>query len=314
MGLRETFYTHVSGSDGLHLSVLRIEPDNEAKIKGIVQLVHGMAEHKERYIDFMKFLANKGYVVVIHDNRGHGASVKSKDDLGFMYSGGYKALIEDVHEITLETKEYVKEATGRDDLPFALLGHSMGSAAVRCYIREYDDEIDKLGVLGCPSERKETAIGLRFVQLLQMFVGARKRSKLVAMIVMGSYNQKFKDEGMSNSWLCSDPEVVREYNADPLCGYKYTISGYIDVIKLTLLTYTDKGYGMKNPGLKIKFFSGSDDPCGISKDAIRKAIRLIRKQGYRNISGKIYSGMRHEILNERGKEKVYADILKFIQS
>lgn len=314
MVIRESFYTHISGSDGLPLSVLRIEPDNSSNIKGIVQLVHGMAEHKERYIDFMKFLAQKGYVTVIHDNRGHGDSVKTKDDLGFLYTGGYKAFIEDIHEITLETKKYVRDELGIEAYPYILMGHSMGSLAVRCYIRKYDNEINYLGVLGCPSEKKIAVIGLKFIQLLEKILGSRKRSKLVDYIVTGDYSRKFKDEGIKNAWMCSDPEVVRRYEEDPLCGFIFTINGYIDLIKLHLLTYSDEKIETKNPNLKIKFFSGGEDPCGISKAAIRKAMRFIRKQGYKKISGKIYPGMRHEVINEIGKEKVYADILKFIQS
>ena len=41
-----------------------------------------MCEHKERYYGFMEYLTGYGYVTVIHDHRGHGASVKDKTDLG----------------------------------------------------------------------------------------------------------------------------------------------------------------------------------------------------------------------------------------
>ena len=313
MIIRESFYTHISGSDELPLSVIRIEPDDSMKVKGIIQLVHGMAEHKERYIEFMKFLARKGFITVIHDNRGHGESVKKSEDLGYMYSGGYKALIEDIHEITLETKEYAFEATGNDKLPFTLLGHSMGSLAVRCYIKKYDYEIDKLCVLGCPSERKGVNAGLMVVKLFGKILGKKTRSELVSKLVMGGYGNAFKEDNIKNAWLCSDLEQVRKYNDDPLCGFTFTIDGYINTIELTKMTYDDSGYEMNNPNLKIKFFSGKDDPCGISKEAIRLAIRKIRKHGYKNISGKLYSGMRHEILNGRNHEMVWNEILQFIK-
>ena len=313
MIIRESYYTHVSGSDGLSLAVLRIEPDDSSHIKGIVQVVHGMTEHKSRYIEFMKFLAQKGYITVIHDHRGHGDSVKSRDDLGFMYSGGYKALIEDTHEITREIKEYAYGETGRDDLPFTLIGHSMGSLVVRCFIKKYDNEIDNLCVLGCPSERKDAAIGLKFVQLMEKIKGPRFRSKLVTHIITGSYNKRFKDDNIEKAWTSSDLNSVRRLNDDPDCGFIFTLSAYIEMIKLTLETYSDKGYEKKNPKLRIKFFSGKEDPCGISTEAIRNAMRHIRKHGYKNLSGKIYPGMRHEVLNEREKEKVWKDILKFIE-
>ena len=76
----ESFYIP-SKVDGLQLSVMTITPDC-API-GIVQISHGMCEHKERYLDFMNELAHQGYLCVIHDHRGHGKSVKNRDDLGY---------------------------------------------------------------------------------------------------------------------------------------------------------------------------------------------------------------------------------------
>lgn len=56
-----------SSYDGLMLYGLIEEP--KKKPVGIVQISHGMAENKERYKDFMKFLSNHGYIAVIHDYR-----------------------------------------------------------------------------------------------------------------------------------------------------------------------------------------------------------------------------------------------------
>lgn len=64
-----------SEADGLEISVMALIPDKKP-YRAVVQLVHGMSEHKERYIPFMQYLAKLGYVVVIHDHRGHGKSVK----------------------------------------------------------------------------------------------------------------------------------------------------------------------------------------------------------------------------------------------
>ena len=49
----------------LHLS-------NAALILGLVQISHGMAEHKARYQEFIGFLNKNGFHVAIHDHRGHG--------------------------------------------------------------------------------------------------------------------------------------------------------------------------------------------------------------------------------------------------
>ena len=93
VGWRENMAIKYEGSflseaDTLEISVLCLMPEPGIKPRAIVQLVHGMSEHKERYIPFMQYLAKLGYVVVIHDHRGHGKSVKHQDDLGFTYGGG----------------------------------------------------------------------------------------------------------------------------------------------------------------------------------------------------------------------------------
>ena len=66
--VKKTVYL-TSKQDGLKLHVLLMEPEGEPK--GIVQIVHGMAEHKERYEPFMEMLCKHGYISVIHDHRGH---------------------------------------------------------------------------------------------------------------------------------------------------------------------------------------------------------------------------------------------------
>lgn len=42
--------------------------------RGIVQIVHGMSEHIERYAPFASFLVSKGFVVCANDHVGHGKS------------------------------------------------------------------------------------------------------------------------------------------------------------------------------------------------------------------------------------------------
>ena len=310
--MKETKYKHISRTDGLSLDVLRIEPDKAEEIKGIVQLVHGMNEYKERYIPFMNYLAENGYITVIHDHRGHGASVKCADDLGYMYEGGYVALVRDTYEITREIKAYGKKITGKI-LPITLLGHSMGSMTVRCYLRKYDKEIDKLCVVGSPSKQAGMKAGIMLIRGIEKVKGERYRDKLVAGLVMGSYEKRFAKEGVPHSWVNSDLDAVRKYNDDPLCNYCFTLNGFENLVKLTMLTYKDGGHVMNNPGLPIKFFSGAEDPCAINEKAFRSAIDFLREQGYRNVEGKMYPCMRHEILNEPKHKMVFEDILKFIE-
>ena len=88
--LRTIQYSFPSKADGLEISCLAVVPELERneKYRGIIQIVHGMSEYKERYIPFMEYMAERKYISVIHDHRGHGKSVRSKEDLGYMYGGG----------------------------------------------------------------------------------------------------------------------------------------------------------------------------------------------------------------------------------
>ena len=42
-------------------------------------------------------------------------------------------------------------------------------------------------------------------------------------------------------------------------------------------------------------------------------IQTLKKIGYQNVESKVYDGMKHEVINEEGKERVYQDILGFFE-
>ena len=132
----ESFYIP-SKVDGLQLSVMTITPD--CAPVGIVQISHGMCEHKERYIPIMEFLASKGFACIIHDHRGHGGSVKSEEDLGYFYQGGEKGLIADVALVGTQMK---KETSGIAFLSvrsqYGFFNRTCLSKKIRFYIRRID--------------------------------------------------------------------------------------------------------------------------------------------------------------------------------
>ena len=123
-----------SRADGLGVSVMVVTP-REAP-RAVIQLSHGVCGCKERFLPFMNYMAGKGIACVAGDHRGHGASVRSADDLGYMYEGGYMALVDDMRMIT----EWAHETF--PDVPLYLLGHSMGSLAARVYTKYDDSAID----------------------------------------------------------------------------------------------------------------------------------------------------------------------------
>ena len=305
MELFHNVFSIASHHDNLQLSVLAVCPE---KPKAVVQMAHGMCEHKERYLSFMRFLAAHGYAAFLNDHRGHGESVLDQADLGDFYDGGARALIDDMHLLTEHIKgEY-------PSLPIALFGHSMGSLAVRCYTKRYDKEISSLIVCGSPSANAFTGVMKKFDDLLIRTKGDRARSDVINTVFSGAFEARFRSEGIENAWLSSDRSVSEAYNADPLCHFTFTLNGYKALLDLLTDTYSDVGWKMENPRLPIRFLSGANDPCMVSRSAFARSVDHMRKVGYTNVSSRLFDGMRHEILNETEKESVYADVLDFLNN
>lgn len=296
-----------SNCDNLPISLTIFTPDDQ--IKGIVQIAHGMAEHKERYYDFMEYLTNQGYIAVINDHRGHGKSVLNKEDLGYFYEEEANFVVEDLHQITL----YVKELHPNKHV--TLFGHSMGSMIVRKYIKKYDNDINKLIVCGSPSKNIFTKVALLSTDILKKYKGDRYRSELLQKLSVGKLNNKVKDNKKSNhAWLSSNRKIVQKFDKDQLCGFTFTVNGFKNLFNLMKDIYNPKDWRINNENLSVFFIAGSDDPVIISKRKWKESQKFLNKIGYKNVKGKLYNGFRHEILNEKNHDEVYKDIIDFIFS
>lgn len=295
-----------SDIDGLELGVFFTAP--ESTPIGIVQLNHGMSEYKERYLPFMEYLSEHGFLCVIHDHRGHGESIKSREDLGYFYESGADGLIEDTHEVM----EFIKGKY--PDLPFYLFGHSMGSLIVRAFVKKYDDEIDGLIVCGSPSENKMAVVARWMIHSIFIPIkGSRFRSHLIQKLAFGSFCKAFPEENNEGNWICSDPSVIEHYEKDPLCGFIFTLDGFETLFSIMNRVYDSKEWKVSNPETPIYFLSGWEDPCRISDRKFMQAAGKMKEIGYQNIDIKLYGKARHEILNERIKETVYRDILYWLK-
>lgn len=294
-------FTVYSKMDQLAISVIRVTP--EGKVKGVLQIVHGMSEYKERYLPFMEYLAGHGYASVIHDHRGHGESVRDKDDLGYMYENGAESIVEDVKLVN----DFVKESF--PDKPCFLMGHSMGSMVARAYTKKYDDTINGLIVCGSPSHNRLAPLAAGLTKIGSMIAGEKKRAKWIDFLMFGQHNKGITNPASKNSWICANEATVAAYDEDELCGFIFTYNGMENLVKLMRMVYTKRGWEVKNPSMPVHFIAGKEDPCLISEEKFVEAVDHMRAVGYGNVSSVLYPGMRHEILNETNNIRVYDDIV-----
>lgn len=293
----------ISEFDQLPIDVIVMSPAHPC---GIIQISHGMCEHKERYFDFMEAMCQQGYLCLIHDHRGHGKSVYSNDDLGYFYQDGHIGIVEDVHQLTLWIRQQYPK------LPLYLFGHSMGSLIVRCYCQKYDQDIDGLIVCGSPSNNPLAGVGIQLTKLYSKFKGDHYRPQLIQKMSFGAFQKNF--EKTPNSWICSNQHVVSEYNQDPLCHFTFTANGFFSLFQLVKRTYDQQAYQLSNPHLPIHFVAGEKDPCIISIDQFHNAVDLMKKSGYQHVTSHLFKNMRHEILNETDHIIVYQHLIDIIKS
>ena len=289
------FFKLRSEQDGLDLALMAVYPDKE--VRALVQLAHGMCEHKKRYHKFMEYLAGQGCLCVINDHRGHGESVRKKNDLGYFYQHGDRALVEDLHQVTKWLKA---QAPGKK---LFLFGHSMGSLAVRAYTEKYDTEIDSLVVCGSPGMNPAVIGGLGLVRIMSLIRGERYRSAMIRRLITGSFARRFPEDG-GEGWLSVCRANVKDYQNDPLCGYTFTLNGYAALLRLMRRTYGKRGE-CANEKLPIFFYSGADDPCMPDHNGFVHAMESMKKAGYTDVSGHLFEGLRHEILNEENCGEIW---------
>ena len=134
-------FTFLSSDGQTALYAREYLPEGEAV--GIVQLVHGIAEHIARYDAFASFLAGHGYIVVMHDQLGHGKSAPDEAHLGFFNEeNGWEKAVQDIRALHDAT------AAKFPGKPYFLFGHSMGSFLTRTYLIRFRTGLDGVVISG----------------------------------------------------------------------------------------------------------------------------------------------------------------------
>lgn len=310
--IEETFIVP-SSSDNLSLSCLLVSPQTQPR--AIMQLAHGMQEHKERYIPFMRFLAEHGIACIIHDHRGHGGSIKKNEDLGYFYDTTATYVVEDLLDVAQAAQDLLLSRFELDctHIPHILFGHSMGTLVVRKYLKTHDKLVDGVILCGAPGNNPSTNMGLHLVNFLAKVKGATKPSPLITALVFGGSNKGLPGTHRLR-WLSANEDNVAAYEADELCGVPFTLNGYQNLLGLLRDSFEVEGWEIENPNMPILFIAGEDDPITLGTEAFNHSQQFLRDRGYKHVTGKLYPGLRHELLNEKEAQEAYDDVLAFAEA
>ena len=279
--------------------------DPDCAPRFVLQITHGMCEYIMRYRPFAEFMVKNGAAVCGNDDLGHGAtSGDSGTDGFFAPADGRRFVLEDIHTMNRIAHERWP------GVPVLLMGHSMGSFFARWYSTVYPDTIDAALYCGTggPNPAIDVAIGL--TALIGKVKGPRHVSGLVQNMAFGSYQSRIPAAKTEYDWLSVDADNVQAYLADPKCGFLFTVSAMHELFCVVKEVSSEQWAG-KVPQVPVLVFAGEEDPVGDYGKGPKTVYQRLRGTGHTAAQLKLYPGLRHEILNEIGKESVWQDVWKF---
>ncbi len=304
----KTHFKYLSQDKQTQIHAIAWEPDCEPV--AVLQICHGMVEYIDRYDAFAGYLNEHGYYVVGNDHLGHGESVVSDEKHGYFADpNGNECVIGDINKLRKMTREKFP------DIPYFMLGHSMGSFLVRQYIESYGAGLAGVIIMGTGSQPNFT---LRLGKMLCRRAAKRHgwdyRSDRINNMAFGSYNKQFEPARTSVDWLTKDEAVVDAYINHPWCTFKFTVNGYYHMFCGIQAAQDPKQIAQIPKDLPMFFVSGACDPVGGNGEGVKKAFESYKDAGIADVTMKLYENDRHEILNETDRDTVRADLLEWLEA
>lgn len=298
-------FSSSNGTNTIHCR--RWLPDGN--VRCVVQLVHGVAEHIDRYDAFARFLADRGIAAAGDDHLGHGKSIRDESELGWFHEkNGWEYLVRD------EKKLHDMLAESFPGIPMVLFGHSMGSFISRTYLGLFPSDFTACVLSGTGRQPAIVCKAGMFLANLEIKKhGSKYRSPFLQKMAFGSYLKRIEDPIGPNDWISRDKTVIRQYDADPLCGFTATAGLMRDMMSGLLLIGRNSHMAKMDKEKPILFIAGEEDPVGNYGRGVTQVANAFRKAGMLDVSVKLYPGARHEVLNELNRKEVRNDVLTWIE-
>lgn len=295
--------------DGFRLPVHRWEAASEPV--AALAIVHGMGEYGERYAPFASFLAERGVHVYAPDLRGHGAAAAAQDAVPghFADTDGWVRVLRDIGLLLGRVRR------DQPDLPVFLFGHSMGSLLARAYMHRSGDGL--AGVIHSAASKPQAALarlGLLLARREIRRLGPRGTSRLLAGLLTGNFNRRIPGARTPFDWLTRDAAEVDRYIADPRILKSFTAAFYRDMIGGALLAGRKASMASTPRQLPLLFLSGGEDPLGGYGKGVAATARAYERAGLGDVTLIVYPGARHELFQEKERERAMRDIWHWLSA
>ncbi|MFI8367879.1 lysophospholipase [Streptomyces sp. NPDC085466] len=271
--------------DGVRVHVHTWHP--EGRVRGVVQIAHGMGEHGLRYAPLAAHLTARGYAVHAPDQRGHGRTMHAGP--GHLGADGWNRLVDDLATLTRTTRDR------HPGVPVVLLGHSMGSFAAQQFLLDHAELVDGVALSGT------TAV--------DALITALATAAPAGHGPFGPFNAPFAPVRTEADWLSRDEAQVDAYLADPLCGFGLDLQGLAHMADAAGRLAAPAGIPA---GLPVALLVGDRDPLNGRLAHTDLLVSRYREAGLTDLTYHRYEGARHEVLNETNRAEVVADLTAWI--
>ena len=247
--------------------------------KALILIVHGLAEHSGRYGDLAKSLNKEGYSVIGFDSRGSGKSE------------GLVAHIDSFDQLTRDL-DVVARQEQPTNIPFVLLGHSLGGLINTRYLIDFSDHPFDMAIFSAPAVKPDD----KMAPLL------RKAARLISALF-----PKLPAATLESKYISRDPNVRAKYLADSLI-YKGKIRARKGYEIMKSMSYVrDRFVRIKLP---ILILHGTDDKI-IDPHGSQLLYDGVSSE---NKTLKYYKSLYHEIFNEPERFEVIEDTVNWLNS
>lgn len=300
-------FNFLSSDNETNIHMVMWEPKNEAKL--IVQIIHGVTENIMRYEELAHFLNERDILVVGIDLLGHGLSTNSGNKkMYFGKEGSWFDVVKDVDTcLSIVKKDY-------PNIPYVMLGFSLGSFLLRTYLIDYPNNCDGGIIIGTgQTPNFQIVLAQMVVKNEAKKYGDNVATEQIRKLTFETYNKKFAPNRTPYDWLCSNNEELDKYINDPLRGEAMTVGLFREMLSGMKYTGNIRNIKKMNKDIPILLLSGSQDPVGDFGKGFDKAIRRFKRANIQSISSILYSNLRHDILHENIRLKIYNDIYIWLE-
>lgn len=272
-------HAYFAGSGGIRLHYKCWEVTSP---RGAVIIAHGLGEHSGRYEELSQDLNRAGLSTFALDHRGHGRSEGRR--------GHVRRFADYMHDL----EKFRRRAVGAVGLevPVFFLGHSLGGLILIRYLQEYPAVPAAGAVLSAP--------------LLGLAVDVRRWKERLARFLSYTIPALPMSTRLPPEYLSHDRQVVEAYKRDPLVHDRITPRAYVEI---------EKGIDValqKAPRLELPLLLlvPSNDKL-VRPDLMQHFASAVGQR--RRVKVETYPGFYHEVLNEKARSRVVADLLGWLE-